>query len=176
MSTKQAIASNDNEKALMKSGSNTVQQSDYINHYLGGNPIIYIYRVNEYVDKNTGAITWFYKGNMKTGLKTGDKYIPIEGSLSDNALKVLEPLIDLLDAEDPAMRRSVGVTAKTPRFEGVSAFIPNGDTEPVGVAKFRLNYILNIRVFQKGKSDDPMDTVPEREGGDPGFSDQDIPH
>lgn len=123
--------------------------NEYINHYLSGNPIIYIYKVTEYVDKQTGAITWFYNGNIKTGRKDGNIYISVEGTLSERALDYLKPMIPAINAGDPLQKRSVGVTAKTPRFEGVSAFVPKGEIEPVGVARFRINTILNMRVFEK---------------------------
>jgi len=181
MTTNQAIASNDNNASTASARGASQQGSDYINHYLAGDPIIYIYRITEWVDKKTGAITWFYKGNMKTGPKKGDIYIPVEGSLSDNALEVLEPVIDLLDADDASMQRSIGATCKTPRFEGVSAFVPKGETEPVGVARFRINFIKNTRLFKKGKKMESSDQSatpvdPNAQGGDPGFSDADIPH
>jgi len=148
MTTKsnQAVASNDdgsNENRASKASS------DYINHYLAGSPIIYIYRVTEYIDPESGSETWFYKGNMKTGAKSGNNFIPIEGSLSKNAIDVLEPVIDLMDCDDIDMKRSVGVTVKTPRFEGVNAFQPEGADKPVGVARFRINTILNTRLFKK---------------------------
>ncbi len=123
--------------------------SEYINHYLSGNPIIYIYKITEYVDRESGAITWFYNGNIKSGKKDGNSYISIEGTLSERALTVLKPMIAAINSGDPLQKRSVGVTAKTPRFEGVSAFIPKGTTEPVGVARFRINNILDMRVFEK---------------------------
>lgn len=182
MTTNQAIASNDNNASTASARGANQTGSDYINHYLAGDPIIYIYRITEWVDKNTGAITWFYKGNMKTGPKKGDTYIAIEGSLSENALKVLEPLIDLLDADDPALRRTIGAKCKTPRFEGVSAFVPKGEEKPVGVARFRLNYILSTMLSRKGESAESKEeklaapTDPNAQGGDPGFSDADIPH
>ena len=181
MTTKQAIASNDNAARTTPVKSANQASNDYINHYLAGNPIIYIYRMTEWVDQNTGAITTFYKGNMKTGPKRGDTYIPVEGSLSDNALEVLAPVIDLLDADDASMKRTVGVTCKTPRFEGVSAFVPKDSTDPVGVARFRINYIENTRLFKKGESTESADQSavpanPNAQGGDPGFGDEDIPH
>ncbi len=181
MTTNQAIASNDSATGSANAANVNQTSNDYINHYLAGNPIIYIYKVTEYVDKDTGAITWFYKGNMKTGPKNGDIFVPVEGSLSNNALKVLEPLIDLIDADDPSLKRSVGVTCKTPRFEGVSAFVPKGEDKPVGVARFRINYILNTLVFKKkgtAESEDQMaePVDPNAQGGDPGFSEEDIPH
>jgi len=181
MTTNQAIASNDNTAQNAQAGRANQSGNDYINHYLAGDPIIYIYRITQWVDKETGAITWFYKGNMKTGPKKGDIYIPVEGSLSNNALEVLEPVIDLLDADDTSMRRSIGATCKTPRFEGVSAFIPKGEKAPVGVARFRINYVKNTRLFKKGESAEVADQSntsvdPNVQGGDPGFSDEDIPH
>lgn len=130
--------------------------NDYINHYLSGNPIIYIYKVTEYVDRDTGAITWFYNGNIKSGKKDGNNYISIEGTLSERALVVLKPMIAAINSGDPLQKRSVGVTAKTPRFEGVSAFTPKGSSEPVGVARFRINTILDMRVFEKATGE----TVP----------------
>jgi len=181
MTTNQAIASNDSAAENTNAANANQTGNDYINHYLAGNPIIYIYRVTKWVDQETGAITWFYKGNMKTGPKKGNIFVPVEGSLSNNALEVLEPVIDLLDADDASMKRSVGVTAKTPRFEGVSAFIPKGEDGPVGVARFRINTILNTRLFKKGEtaeSDEQLkDTASSKaQDGDPGFSEADIPH
>lgn len=181
MTTKQAIASNDNAAPNAQAGSANQKGNDYINHYLAGNPIIYIYKVTEWVDKDTGAITTFYKGNMKTGPKKGDIYIPVEGSLSENALRVLEPVIDLLDADDANMRRTIGATCKTPRFEGVSAFIPKDSKEPVGIARFRINVVLNTILFRKGEKAEAADKSavpadPNAQGGDPGFSEEDIPH
>ena len=129
--------------------ANQDQSNDYINHYLSGNPIIYIYKVTEYVDEKTGAITWFYNGNIKTGRKDGNNYISVEGTLSERALVVIKPMVAAINSGDPLQKRTVGVKAKTPRFEGVSAFIPKGQTEPVGVARFRLNTILDMRVFEK---------------------------
>jgi len=126
-----------------------IKSNDYINHYLSGNPIIYIYKVTEYVDRDTGAITWFYTGNIKTGRKGGNTYISVEGTLSGRALVVIKPMVAAINSGDPLQKCSVAVKAKTPRFEGVSAFVPKGQTEPVGVAHFRLNTILDMRVFEK---------------------------
>lgn len=139
-----------NDTQANPNGAATQDKSnEYINHYLSGNPIIYIYKVTEYVDKNTGAITWFYNGNIKTGRKDGNVYISIEGTLSERALVVLKPMVAAINSGDPLQKRTVGVKAKTPRFEGVSAFVPKGETEPVGVARFRINTILDMRVFEK---------------------------
>ena len=147
-----APASNDT-KANPNGAANQSTNNEYINHYLSGNPIIYIYKVTEYVDRETGAITWFYNGNIKSGKKDGNNYISIEGTLSERALTVLKPMIAAINSGDPLQKRSVGVTAKTPRFEGVSAFVPKGSTEPVGVARFRINTILDMRVFEKSSGE-----------------------
>lgn len=145
----QDVAPTNDTPANPNGAANQSTGNDYINHYLSGNPIIYIYKITEYVDKATGAITWFYNGNIKSGKKDGSNYISIEGTLSERALTVLKPMIAAINSGDPLQKRSVGVTAKTPRFEGVSAFIPKGATEPVGVARFRINTILDMRVFEK---------------------------
>lgn len=148
MTTKsnQAVASN--EDGSNESGARKAS-GDYINHYLSGSPIIYIYKVTGYINPKNGFENWFYKGNMKTGAKSGNDFIPVEGTLSKNAVSILEPVIDLMDCDDVDMKRSVGVTVKTPRFEGVSAFQPKGADCPVGVARFRINTILNTRLFKK---------------------------
>ena len=143
-----ATSSND-PQANANGAANKSTGNDYINHYLSGNPIIYIYKITDYADRETGAITWFYNGNIKSGKKDGNNYISVEGTLSDRALTVLKPMIAAINSGDPQQKRSVGITAKTPRFEGVSAFIPKGTTEPVGVARFRINTILDMRVFEK---------------------------
>lgn len=136
--------------------------NDYINHYLMGETIFYIYKVTPYTNQDTGEITHFYKGNIKTGPKKGDIYIPVEGTLSNNAVNVLESIFDLLNSDDTTVKRSVGVTVKAPRFEGVSGFITNDDKlklqngeisideiKPVNLARFRLNFITNMRVFKR---------------------------
>ena len=143
-----------NDTQANPNGAATQDQSnDYINHYLSGNPIIYIYKVTEYVDRETGAITWFYNGNIKTGRKDGKTYISIEGTLSERALVVLKPMVAAINSGDPLQKRTVGVKAKTPRFEGVSAFIPTGQAEPVGVGRLRINTILDMRVFEKNSGE-----------------------
>lgn len=143
-----------NDTQANPNGAATQDKSnEYINHYLSGNPIIYIYKVTEYVDRDTGAITWFYNGNIKTGRKDGSNYISIEGTLSERALVVLKPMVAAINSGDPLQKRTVGVKAKTPRFEGVSAFVPKGEAEPVGVARFRINTILDMRVFEKETGD-----------------------
>ena len=145
-----------NDTQANPNGAATQDKSnDFINHYLSGNPIIYIYKVTEYVDRETGAITWFYNGNIKTGRKDGNNYISIEGTLSERALVVLKPMVAAINSGDPLQKRTVGVKAKTPRFEGVSAFVPKGETEPVGVVRFRINSILDMRVFEK-ESGEPV--------------------
>ena len=45
---------------------------------------------------------------------------------------------------------------------GVSAFIPKGQTEPVGVARFRINNILDMRVFEKDK---PVENTASEQAG-----------
>lgn len=147
-------ASTNDTQANPNGAANQSTNNDYINHYLSGNPIIYIYKITDYVDEKTGAITWFYNGNIKSGKKDGNNYISVEGTLSDRALVVLKPMIAAINSDDPLQKRSVGVTAKTPRFEGVSAFTPRGSTEPVGVARFRINTIFDMRVFQKDVGDE----------------------
>lgn len=149
MTYSNAAPSSNDTKANPNGAANLSTSNDYINHYLSGNPIIYIYKVTDYVDRDTGAITWFYNGNIKSGKKDGNNYISVEGTLSERALTVLKPMIAAINSGDPLQKRSVGITAKTPRFEGVSAFTPKGTTEPVGVARFRINTILDMRVFQK---------------------------
>lgn len=162
MTMQQQAVKNDPQANPTNGAANQDKSNDYINHYLSGNPIIYIYKITDYVDKNTGAITWFYNGNIKTGKKDGNNYISVEGTLSERALTVLKPMIAAINAGDPLLKRSVGITAKTPRFEGVSAFIPKGQAEPVGVARFRINNILDMRVFEKDKSVE--NTVSEQAG------------
>lgn len=155
MTYSNATPSSNDTKANPNGAAKQSTNNEYINHYLSGNPIIYIYKVTEYVDRETGAITWFYNGNIKSGKKDGNNYISIEGTLSERALTVLKPMITAINSDDPMQKRSVGVTAKTPRFEGVSAFIPGGQYVPVGVARFRINTILDMRVFEK-KNSEPL--------------------
>lgn len=149
MTYSNAAPSSNDPQANPNGVANKSTGNDYINHYLSGNPIIYIYKITDYTDRETGAITWFYNGNIKSGKKDGNNYISVEGTLSDRALTVLKPMIAAINSGDPLQKRSVGITAKTPRFEGVSAFVPKGTTEPVGVARFRINTILDMRVFEK---------------------------
>lgn len=152
MTTSNTAVKNDTQ-ANPNGAATQDKSNEYINHYLSGNPIIYIYKVTEYVDRTTGAITWFYNGNIKTGRKDGSVYISIEGTLSERALVVLKPMVAAINSGDPLQKRTVGVKAKTPRFEGVSAFVPKGETGPVGVARFRINTILDMRVFEKEAGD-----------------------
>lgn len=152
MTMSNTAVQNDTQANQNSGSANQDQSNEYINHYLSGNPIIYIYKITEFVDRDTGAITWFYNGNIKTGKKDGNNYISIEGTLSPRAVIVLRPMVAAINSGDPLQKRSVGITAKTPRFEGVSAFIPKGSTEPVGVARFRINNIIDMRVFEKDTS------------------------
>ena len=68
MTMSNTAVQNDTQANQNSGSANQDKNNEYINHYLSGNPIIYIYKITEFVDRDTGAITWFYNGNIKTCL------------------------------------------------------------------------------------------------------------
>jgi hypothetical protein len=145
-------------------GSSASAENKFINHYISGSPIVYIYSMSDYFDKATGKTANYFNGNMKTGAKDGNNYIPVQGTLSPLARKELDAVFNLVNHQDPTQRMSVGVTVKAPRLEGVVAFLAkcditekgaidfgNGDIKkPVAAQRLRLNNVENYKLFSKG--------------------------
>lgn len=148
--------SNQNEN----NSSNQEATPTYINHMFAGTPIIYIYEIGEYTNNNTGNVNKTFKGHIKTGRSDQNNYVPVQGHLSPAAYESLEALEESVNNGST----SLGVKAKSPRFEGVDAFVPkngkdlktdtSGQVLPVGVLNLRLNYIESIQAKKKKPAND----------------------
>ena len=158
-----------------QAGQNQTNNNDYINHYLAGKTIFYIYRITSYANQETGEMTYFFKASMKTGAKKGDTYIPCEGTLSPTAVEKLESIFDLVNADDETIKRTAGVTVRAPRFEGSNAFLTNEDKQgiksgelsiedvkPVSISKFRIHNVENMLLFKKKELGDVNTVSPKQ--------------
>lgn len=133
--------------------------NDYVNHYLTGTTIIYVYSFGEHYDEVSGKTLRFFNGNIKVGKKDGNNYQPVQGTLSPLAYDKLKAIIPLVDSGT----HTVGLSVKTPRFEGTTAFLANakpGDKNVitladgsnkvmVSAARLRLNNIESYMLFDK---------------------------